>query len=312
MKQQNSPSSKMDQPFMLAGFTLDITERKRAEQALRKSEDKFRKAFYTSPDAVNINRLEDGKYTSINPGFTRIMGYTEEEIKGTSSIELNIWNDIEDRKRLVAGLIKDGVVANLEATFRTKDGTIRDGLMSASLIELDGVPHILSITRDITERKSAETEKEKLEDQLRQAQKMEAVGRLAGGVAHDFNNMLAVIIGHTELALDSMDAASAPHADLIAIQKAAERSANLVRQLLAFARKQTVAPKVLDLNETVESVISMLQRLIGEDIDLIWMPGSDLWPVRIDPGQIDQMLANLCINARDAITGAGQNHASDK
>jgi PAS domain S-box-containing protein len=134
----------------------DITDRKRAEEALRKSEEKFRKAFYTSPDSVNINRLEDGLYISINPGFTRIMGYTEEDIIGKTSIEYNIWDNREDRQRLVAGLRKDGEVTNLEAVFRTKGGDIRYGLMSASVIDLNGVPHILSITRDITERRQAE------------------------------------------------------------------------------------------------------------------------------------------------------------
>ncbi|MFH1080752.1 MAG: PAS domain S-box protein [Pseudomonadota bacterium] len=134
----------------------DITDRKRAEAALTRNEEKFRKAFYTSPDSVNINRLEDGMYISINPGFTRIMGYTEEDIIGKTSIEYNIWENIEDRQKLVDGLRKDGEVINLEAVFRAKSGEIRYGLMSASVIDLDGVPHILSITRDITDRKRAE------------------------------------------------------------------------------------------------------------------------------------------------------------
>jgi len=134
----------------------DITDRKRAEESLTKSEEKFRKAFYTSPDSVNINRLEDGMYISINPGFTKITGYKEEDIIGKTSIEYKIWENIEDRQRLVAGLRKDGVVTNLEAAFRTKGGEIRHGLMSASIIDFDGVLHILSITRDITDRKRVE------------------------------------------------------------------------------------------------------------------------------------------------------------
>jgi nitrogen-specific signal transduction histidine kinase/ActR/RegA family two-component response regulator len=159
---------------------------------------------------------------------------------------------------------------------------------------------------DITERKRAEEEKAKLEAQLQQAQKMESVGRLAGGVAHDFNNMLSAILGHAELALDQVDPARPLQAHLQEIQKAARRSADLTRQLLAFARKQTVQPKVLDLNETVESMLKMLQRLIGEDIQLTWQPEANLWPVRVDPSQIDQILANLCVNARDAISGVGK------
>ncbi|MEW6669891.1 MAG: ATP-binding protein [Thermodesulfobacteriota bacterium] len=164
----------------------------------------------------------------------------------------------------------------------------------------------LSSARDITERKLAEEEREKLQAQLLQAQKMESVGRLAGGVAHDFNNMLGIIVGHAELAAMQTDAANPLHQNLGEILKAAHRSADLVRQLLAFARKQTVSPKVLDLNDTVSGMLKMLRRLIGEDIELAWMPGHDLWPVKVDPIQIDQILANLAVNARDAIAGVGK------
>jgi signal transduction histidine kinase len=158
----------------------------------------------------------------------------------------------------------------------------------------------------IVQRKQAESERKSLQDQLLQAQKLESLGRLAGGVAHDFNNMLGVILGYAELTLQQMDANQPLSANLHEIRKAAERSAHLTRQLLAFARKQAVSPRVLDLNETVEGMLKMLRRLIGEDIDLTWMPGRNLWPVRVDPAQIDQILANLCVNARDAISGVGR------
>jgi PAS domain S-box-containing protein/putative nucleotidyltransferase with HDIG domain len=149
----------------LLGIFRDITDRKRTEEALTKNEEKFRKAFYTSPDSVNINRLEDGMYVSINPGFTKIMGYTEEDIIGKTSREYNLWENTEDRQRLVDGLKKDGEVINLETAFRMKGGDIRYGLMSASVIDLHGVPHILSITRDITDRKRAEEELTRLSQQ---------------------------------------------------------------------------------------------------------------------------------------------------
>ena len=135
---------------------------------------------------------------------------------------------------------------------------------------------------------------------------MESVGRLAGGVAHDFNNMLGVILGHAELALMKIAPEESMYLNLKEIEKAAQRSADLTRQLLAFARKQTVAPKILDLNEIIDGILKMLWRLIGEDIDLTWIPGIDIWPVKIDPTQIDQILANLCVNARDAIHGVGK------
>ena len=156
------------------------------------------------------------------------------------------------------------------------------------------------------ERRAAEDEKILLQTQLMQAQKMESVGRLAGGVAHDFNNMLGVILGHVELAQEQLDNRSPLYLDLQEVKKAAERSAALTRQLLAFARKQTISPKVLDLNETVEGLLKMLRRLIGEDIDLAWLPGQGLWPVKIDPTQVDQILANLTVNSRDAIQGVGR------
>ncbi len=160
--------------------------------------------------------------------------------------------------------------------------------------------------RFINERKRAEEEKEKLGTQLRQAQKMESVGRLAGGVAHDFNNMLGVILGHTELALLQADEKHDLYSDLKEIQTAATRSADITKQLLAFARKQTISPRQLDLNNTVESMLNLLRRLIGENIDLVWQPAAYICPVKMDPSQIDQILANLCINARDAISGVGK------
>ncbi len=159
---------------------------------------------------------------------------------------------------------------------------------------------------EIDERKRSDEQRDHLQSQLLQSQKMEAVGRLAGGVAHDFNNMLTVIIGHSEIAAMSEQITEDVAADLEEIKKAARRSADLTGQLLAFARKQTIDPRVLDLNLTVAGLISMLRRLIGEDIDLAWMPGDALWPVCMDPSQVDQILVNLCVNARDAISGVGK------
>ena len=157
----------------------------------------------------------------------------------------------------------------------------------------------LQIATDITDVR-------KMEEDLRQSQKMESVGRLAGGVAHDFNNMLSIILGNTEMILEDSGPESPFISNLKEIQKAGERSATLTRQLLAFARKQTVSPEVMDLNTTLEGMLKMLRRLIGEDITVTWEPGPDLWPVRIDPSQMDQILVNLCVNARDAIEDVGK------
>jgi signal transduction histidine kinase len=161
----------------------------------------------------------------------------------------------------------------------------------------------VSAVRDITDRMQAENEKNKLQEQLLQSQKMESIGRLAGGVAHDFNNMLGVILGYSEMAVEQVAEGHPILATLHEIQQAAQRSADLTKQLLAFARKQTAVPKVLDLNRTVETMLAMLRRLIGENIDLSWLPGKGLGLIKIDPSQVDQILANLCVNSRDSIIG---------
>ena len=159
--------------------------------------------------------------------------------------------------------------------------------------------------REVRHQKEYEEDREQLNAQLIQAQKMESVGRLAGGIAHDFNNMLGVILGHSELAMDLLEDNHPVLEDLREIANTAQRAANLTRQLLAFARKQVISPQIIDLNETITSMLKMLQRLIGENINLVWKPQANLWKTRVDPSQIDQILANLAVNARDAIAGAG-------
>lgn len=517
------------------------------EEALATSEGKFALAFDASPDAININRLKDGLYLEINKGFTDLTGYTDDDVIGRTSEEINIWYDPTDRQRLVRRLTKYGYCENLEARFRKKDGRVTTALMSARIISVNDEPHIISITRDIgklkkmerkvaaqqqlfetmfnaiedgivitntqreiilandgmkqtfgysreellgitterlyanrqiyqeagkkvfnaednssnnkytqlyrhksgrkfpaatfaaklrdqdgqwlgnlgimrdiTEQQKSEKEREKLiaavqqtgeavvitdlhgtiefinpafeaitgyskeevigkspnilksgkhdetfyqelwttissgetfksrmvnkrkdgtlyteeatispvtstegkivnyvavkrdiseqltmEQQLRQAQKMEAIGRLTGGVAHDFNNMLGVILGYAELALDKVDPTDEIKDDLEQILDAAERSSTIVRQLLAFSRQQTIAPQKLDLNGTVSDTLKILARLIGEDIQLQWFPHFEPLPVKMDPSQMDQILANLCVNAKDAIKGNG-------
>jgi two-component system, cell cycle sensor histidine kinase and response regulator CckA len=196
--------------------------------------------------------------------------------------------------------LKDGLVHEALVQRRQKNALSNYRILSSPVRNAAGkIIAAIEIVEDITEKLS-------LESQLLQAQKMESVGRLAGGVAHDFNNMLAVILGYTQLIMENTDLSQPLLNSLVQIQKAAERSSDLTRQLLAFARKQPIAPRVLDLNETVEGMLKILRRLIGEDISLEWMPGKNIWPINVDPSQIDQILANLCINAKDAITGPGR------
>ena len=533
---------------LMLSLINDVTEQKNAERKLQESEAKFVLAFNSSPDAMNINRLDDGLYININRGFTELTGFTKDDVRGKTSLDINVWHDPSDRQRLVQDLNTNGYCENLEARFCRKDGTITTALMSASIISLNDVPHIISITRDIgkikrieqnvaeqkllfetmfnalddgivitdinrkillankgmektfgylpdeligkttailyadsekfettgksvfnkgskpkdrvymsaykhrsgrvfsgetfgtklydqnnrwignlgimrdvTQQQKIEAERNRLiaaieqtsdaivitdkkaniqyvnpayemitgynrdevlgrnprilksgeqdesfyhdlwqtltsrhtfkgrmvnrrkdgkkfieeatispifgrdgkvvnyvavkrditdkillEGQLQQAQKMEAVGRLTGGVAHDFNNTLAIIIGYAEMALEDIEPSKQLHGDLTKILDAAERSANIVRQLLAFSRKQNAEPKVLDLNKAVVAILKILHRLIGEDIEVSWIPGPNLSPVKMDPIQIDQILANLCVNSKDAMVGPGK------
>lgn len=284
-------------------------ERKQAQTALQESEERFRHLVEDAPYGLSLMR-PDRKFEFFNQQFTNILGYTLEDLPDKETWFVKAYPDPNYRRQVIGAWTADlgknvsvGKIKPRVFMVRCKDG--RDKMMHFRAVALQDGYQILTY-EDITELKLAEQERENLQAQLNQAQKMESVGRLAGGVAHDFNNMLQVILGHTELALSQMKPTETIFADLQEIRKAAERSADLVRQLLAFARKQTISPKVLDLNDTVEGMLKMLRRLIGEDIDLAWLPGRNLGKVKMDPGQIDQILANLTVNARDAITGVGK------
>ncbi len=260
-----------------------------------------------SNDAI-ISKTVEGIVTSWNLGAEKMFGYSEQEILGKSITILSPPERHNEEQIIFDAISRGESVENFETVRVRKDGGLVDISVTISPIrnhhgEITGAS---KVARDITARKKSEEEKSSLESQLQHAQKMESVGRLAGGVAHDFNNLLSVILGYTELALMRMTPSQPHYAAFIEIKKAAERSADLTRQLLAFARKQTVIPKVINFNETVSGMLKMLQRLIGEDVQLAWLPAPDLWPVKMDPSQIDQILANLCVNARDAISGVGR------
>jgi PAS domain S-box-containing protein len=279
-----------------------------AEERRREADLRFR-AIY---DRVSIGIAEislEHRFRCANPTYCRWLGYSEQELIGKHLRDITHPKDQETnlhlQDRLASGAIDH---YEMEKRLVCKDGHVFDGLISASLVrDATGQPaYVLGALVDITERNRADEERDRLQAQLMQASKMESVGRLAGGIAHDFNNMLLVILGRTEVVLDQVDPATPLHEDLLEIQKAALRSADLTRQLLAFARKQIVAPQVLDLDATVEGTLKMLRRLIGEDIDLLWRPRAGQWRVKIDPAQLDQVMANLCVNARDSIDGVGR------
>ena len=403
----------------------DITERLRAEKALRESEERFSKAFYSSPFAKSISLLDNGRYVDVNDSFLQLVEYTREEIIGHNSVELNLWLDSAGREETAKKLRSVGSIRDIETRFRTKSGRVRTWRSSLEVLEIGGVQHILSLIEDITERTQAEkalreseeryhtlaltvpdpltavdlrgiitfvsqrtlqfygyksedeilghyvldwvsnndkeraltelaalisggslndreftllrsdgstffaevsgscmkdahgvpigalllvrdvTERRELQSQLTQAQKLEAVGRLAGGVAHDFNNMIGIILGYAKLIEDKLNPLDPLRKYVQTISTTAERSANLTKQLLAFARKQVISPVAVNLNESLSSIHRMLIRLIGEDITLTVHPAESLWNIRIDPTQVDQILANISSNARDAIDDVG-------
>lgn len=297
----STPFNPVDLSAGVTFTALDITEQKRTDENLRHEKERFHNLIHNAPfGMLMIDKYGIFKYA--NPKFTEILGYDLKDVPdGKKWFEL-AYPDPEYRRQVVSAWIEDlESYEPGEKRPRVYKVTCRDGsrkIINFIPVSLKTGENIISC-EDITERI-------KLEDQLRQAQKMESVGRLAGGVAHDFNNMLQAIMGYAELGMLNIQPGAAPDENLIQISKAAQRAANLVGQLLAFARRQAVSPKVIDLNKTVASMLGMLNRVIGEDIELVWKPGFDTWPVNIDPAQIDQILANLLVNARDAIEGAGR------
>lgn len=266
---------------------------------------------YRPPIEINqsdeeiIRQIEENTIISeVNDALAGMYGISREEMEGQPVIKF-----APDTGRQTLALLKapDYRVAEMEVADRRADGsTIWIVESFYAVVENGKLLRAWGVQRDITARKKAEVEKERLQQQLLHAQKMESVGRLAGGVAHDFNNMLSVILGHAEMAVDQIDPEQPLYSNLQEILKAAHRSANLTRQLLAFARKQAVHPRQVDLNATVQGMFSMLRRLIGEDIRLELVAGEQLWLLHIDPTQLDQLVVNLGVNARDAITAQQQ------
>ncbi|MBU0663698.1 MAG: GAF domain-containing protein [Proteobacteria bacterium] len=303
----STPTRMTDGSICWNGIELIITDRKEAEQKLAQAAREWSAAMDASDDVIYLLNLER-HIIRANKAFYLATGTTQEATIGHHIVEFihpqgepipcPVCRAQEEQRDLQIVMEADNPDNPMSRPLDITVKIVRD--------QEQRPMSILMTLHDLSTARKEMEEKVNLERQLQQAQKMESVGRLAGGVAHDFNNMLGVIIGHTELAMELVDPAQPLHASLAEILKAAQRSADLTRQLLTFARKQTVLPKVLDLNKTVEGMLTMLCRLIGEDIALNWQPATNLWPVKVDPSQIDQILANLCVNARDAIEGVGK------
>ncbi|HMK59978.1 MAG TPA: ATP-binding protein [Dissulfurispiraceae bacterium] len=271
---------------------------KALERDLRLAEEKFRKIFRSSPDWVTLSLLEGGIYLDVNDAFCRDTGYCREEIIGRSSLEFGLWPDPAMRKTMVDELRASGSLKDRELELRTKSGEIKTVLRSAELITIDGKSCLISVNKDITDHKL-------LEAQLRQAQKMEAVGQLAGGIAHDFNNILTTIIGYADLLKGRFREGDAALHHINELLESAERAATLTRSLLAFSRKQVLNITPTDINDIIRKVEHLLSRIIGEDIELNTHYYQDKLFVKADAAQLEQVLMNLATNARDAMPNGG-------
>lgn len=284
----------------------EVEARHKADAVLRQSESRYRSLFNSIRDAIvvaDISRM----IMDCNLAFTDVFGYSLDEVAGKKTAI--IYADEEEFRSIGQRISNSRNHSSFQymASFLKKDGTVFPGEVTIFYLRNDDgyVEGFIGIIRDMTDRIRSEKNERELESRLNQAQKMEAIGRLAGGVAHDFNNMLSIIIGYSDMAMRHLNTSDPVYNEIMQIRKAGERSADLTRQLLAFSRKQPVTPVVTDLNSMIENQLRMLERLIGEDIDISFFPGADLRKIKMDLSQIDQILVNLAVNARDAISGTG-------
>lgn len=285
----------------MLSVTRDITARKHAEEELRRSEANFRSLVEDAPFGIFRATLE-GRILQANPALVRMLGYDSEAELCKLNLASDIYQDPRQRQRLIDEHTQKDEFRNVEVQWKRKDGKTITVLLRGRR-RVTGSDNALTyyeeFAEDITERRV-------LERQLLQSQKMEAIGRLAGGVAHDFNNLLGVVLGHTEILEEHADRDSRLRRSVEAIRSATNRASSLTMQLLAFSRKQVVAPKILDLNASVREIEKLLHRVIGEDIELILRLHPHLSTIQMDPGQLDQILMNLVVNARDAMPQGGK------
>jgi PAS domain S-box-containing protein len=278
--------------------------RRKTETALRESEEKYRTLFDSAGDAIFIHDME-GRILASNTAACERYGYTQSQLLSMTIAMVDSPEQGAQAPERVARLREEGAL-QFETEHRHRDGRLIPVDVNARRISWSGQPATMSICRDITERKRAEVEHRRLEEQFQVSQKMEAIGSLAGGVAHDFNNLLTVILNYTGFAIDRVGKSDPLQEFLVEVKKAGERAAVLTRQLLAFSRKQVLAPQVVDLNQLVANLDKMLRRLIGEDIHLEQRLAPDLGRIKADPGQIEQVIMNLVVNARDAMPDGGK------
>jgi PAS domain S-box-containing protein len=290
------------------GIARDITERKKAEEALRQEKD-FNLTLVQASPLFFVAIGPDGKTLMMNEAMLHALGYTIDEVVGKDY--LSTFVPVADREVLLP--IFQRLVNQKESTLNENHVQTKEG--RELLVEWHGRPvfkasgdldYFFGVGIDVTQRKQVAEKMASLQEQLRQSQKMEAIGRLAGGIAHDFNNLLTVIKGYTQLSLNETKEGDPLRGNIEEIKKASDRAADLTRQVLAFSRRQIMEVKVLDLNDLLQNLDKMLRRIIGEDIELVMLLGKDLGRVKADPGQIEQVVMNLAVNAKDAMSEGGK------
>ncbi len=281
------------------GLRAEVRRRAVIEEELRQSEERFNKTFRSCPEGMTLSTMRDGRFLEVNDSFVAIFGYSREEIIGHTSFELEMWADPKDREKLMLALLRNELVRNWRIRGRVKRGAAIEVELSAEVVPIQGELCLLLVLRDITHQIL-------LEEQLRQAQKMEAIGRLAGGIAHDFNNVLAVISLSCEMLADELNGNEQQARKLQIMRNACERAAGLTRQLLTFSRQQVLQPKVIELNAVVLETQKLLERVIGEDIQIQLELCEAPAFVCMDVGQLVQVLMNLAVNARDAMPDGGR------
>jgi two-component system, cell cycle sensor histidine kinase and response regulator CckA len=291
---------------LVPGAIRDVTARKRAEAALQASEIRYRRLFEAAQDGILILDFATGQVVDVNPFLTDLLGYSHAELVGKNLWEIGPVKDIPASRLSFTDLQTKGVIRYDDLPLETKDGRRIAVEFVSNVYTVSGTPVIQCNIRDITRRKNAEDALRRSEEQLQQASKLEAVGRLAGGVSHDFNNLLGVILGSSELLLDDLRADDPRRTNVEAITAASKRAASLTKQLLIFSRKQISSPLVFDLNNIVRETGRMLPRVIGEHIDIAVVLSVRQAPVLADPTQVQQILMNLAANARDAMPEGGK------
>jgi PAS domain S-box-containing protein len=282
----------------LGAIGREIRRREATEEGLRRSEERFTRLFQLSPEGLCLTRLSDQSIQLVNDRFVAMSGFARDQVVGHRAVDLGFWAIPEHRETVMAKMRADGEVDHFASELRCKDGSRLEVEVSARMVEVEGEPHMLTMVRDTSQRRA-------LERQLAQAQKLEAVGRLAGGVAHDFNNIVTAILGHAEMARDVIPEDSPALEDLGQIIRASGRATELTGQLLTFSRRQVAQPRRMDLNGLVDETRRLFERLIGADVHLTIERHDAPVIVHADPGQLEQVLMNLVVNARDAMPTGG-------